>query len=60
MSARRDITVAKPPKYDRKKEIRAIARERVGSVQPSRVIKPKTERKQPKHKQVITAESELP
>ena len=31
------------------KEIRAIARERVGTVKPERVIVPKAERK-PKHK----------
>ena len=37
------------PKFDQKKEVRAIARERVGTVKPSRVIVPKAERK-PKHK----------
>ena len=37
------------PKFDQKKEVRAIARERVGTVKPSRVIVPKAARK-PKHK----------
>ena len=37
-------------KFDQKKEVRAIARERVGSVKASRVVVPKTERKKPKYK----------
>ena len=36
-------------KFDAPKEIRAIARERVGTVKSGRVIVPKAERK-PKHK----------
>ena len=35
--------------FDKKKEVRAIARERVGQVKASRVIQPKSERK-PKYK----------
>jgi hypothetical protein len=35
--------------FDAKKEIRAIARERVGTVKPAQAIIPKSERK-PKHK----------
>ncbi|MBZ5605711.1 MAG: hypothetical protein LAO79_25710 [Acidobacteriia bacterium] len=38
------------PKFDQKKEVRAIARERVGTVKPSRPIVPKAQRKKPKHK----------
>jgi hypothetical protein len=37
-------------RFSAEKEVRAIARERVGTVKPSQVIKPKSERK-PKHKQ---------
>jgi hypothetical protein len=37
-------------KFDQKKEVRAIARERVGTVKPSRVVTPKTARAKPKHK----------
>jgi hypothetical protein len=37
-------------KYDAKKELRAIARERVGPVKASRPIVPKLDRKKPKHK----------
>ncbi len=37
-------------KFDQKKEVRAIARERVGPVKASRPIVPKTDRKKPKHK----------
>jgi hypothetical protein len=37
-------------RFDQKKEVRAIARERVGSVKPSRVIVPKSQRTKPKHK----------
>ncbi|HUA87255.1 MAG TPA: hypothetical protein VMB85_25535 [Bryobacteraceae bacterium] len=36
-------------RFDAKKEIRAIARERVGAVKASRVIEPKMKRKKPKH-----------
>ena len=36
--------------FDPKKEVRAIARERVGAVKPSRTILPKNTRKKPKHK----------
>jgi hypothetical protein len=46
----------KPAKFDAKKEVRAIARERIGTVKPSVVIKPKAER-QPKHKKPITPET---
>jgi hypothetical protein len=34
---------------DRRKEVRAMARERVGTVKPSRPIKPKTDSSKPKH-----------
>jgi hypothetical protein len=37
-------------KFDQKKEVRAIARERVGPVKASRAIVPKVARKKPKHK----------
>ncbi|MGA3202220.1 MAG: hypothetical protein ABSF12_06960 [Bryobacteraceae bacterium] len=37
-------------KFDRRKEVRAIARERVGPVKASRAIVPKVERKKPKHR----------
>jgi hypothetical protein len=36
--------------FSAKKEVRAIARERVGTVKPVQVITPKADRK-PKHKQ---------
>lgn len=36
--------------FDQKKEVRAIARERVGVVKASQVIQPKKSRKKPKHK----------
>ncbi len=36
--------------FDQKKEVRAIARERVGTVPASRPLVPKTERKKPKYK----------
>jgi len=45
--------MAKPKKYDVKKAIRAIARERVGSVPAHKIIVPKTQRKRPKHKKPI-------
>jgi hypothetical protein len=39
----------KPKKFSGPKEVRAIARERVGTVKPVKVIIPKSERK-PKYK----------
>ena len=44
------------PKFDQKKEVRAIARERVGTVKAARVIVPKNERKKPKHKKALDEE----
>ena len=37
-------------RFDLPKELKAIARERVGPVSPSRTITPKAEREKPKHK----------
>jgi hypothetical protein len=42
-------------RFSAKKEVRAIARERVGPVKPSQVIKPKSERK-PRYKKEPGAE----
>jgi hypothetical protein len=39
----------KPKRFSARKEVRAIARERVGPVKAGKVIKPKSERK-PKYK----------
>ena len=38
------------PSFDQGKEVRAIARERVGPVKAARVLVPKKLRKKPKHK----------
>jgi hypothetical protein len=43
-------------KFDQSKEVRAIARERVGTVKPSQAILPKTGRKKPKHKKPLDPE----
>lgn len=48
--------MAKVKIFDQKKEVRAIARERVGPVPSARVILPKTGRKRPKHKKPISTE----
>ena len=40
----------KRKKFDANKEVKAIARERVGSPKPARAIEPKSERRKPKHK----------
>ena len=42
--------MARKLKFDVKKEIRKLARERVGTVPAARVIVPKLERKKPKYK----------
>ncbi len=46
----------KAPKFDQSNEVRAIARERVGTVKPSQTILPKTTRKKPKHKKQLDQE----
>jgi hypothetical protein len=46
----------KQGKFDQKKEVRAIARERVGTVKASRVVVPKTARKKPKYKKPLGSE----
>jgi hypothetical protein len=46
--------------FDFKKEVRKLARERVGTVPSSKPITPKSERKKPKHKKPPTAEDETP
>jgi hypothetical protein len=43
-------------KFDQSKEVRAIARERVGPVKPSQPIIPKNIRKKPKHKKPLAEE----
>lgn len=40
-------------RFDQSKEVRAIARERVGAVKPGHPIQPKDRRKKPKHKQEL-------
>jgi hypothetical protein len=50
--------MAKRKRFDQKKEVRKLARERVGTVKASRPIVPKTSRKKPKHKSSLAAELE--
>jgi len=40
-------------RFDQSKEVRAIARERVGAVKPGKIILPKDRRTKPKHKQKL-------
>jgi hypothetical protein len=44
------IDMARQKKYDRDKDVRAIARERIGTVPAAKTIVPKPLRKKPKHK----------
>jgi hypothetical protein len=46
----------KPERFDQSKEVRAIARERIGTVKPSQAILPKNVRKKPKHKKTVAEE----
>ena len=48
--ANRLQTMPKKEIFDQKKEVRKLARERVGMVPPAKVIIPKVERKKPKYK----------
>ena len=43
----------KSTRFDSKKGVRRLARERVGAVPAPKVIVPKTQRKKPKHKKPI-------
>lgn len=43
----------KKPVFNQEKEVRAIARERVGPVKASRPILPKDQRKKQKHKKPV-------
>ena len=45
-----------PPVFDQPKEVRAIARERVGPVKASQTIVPKKDRKKPKYKKLLEEE----
>ena len=47
---------SRPEKFDQSKEVRAIARERVGTVKSSQTIDSKTVRKKPKHKKPLAEE----
>ena len=49
----------KKPIFDVKKEVRKLARERVGTVPSSHPIPPKSARKKPKHKKPLTDEDPL-
>jgi hypothetical protein len=49
--------VRKPGKFDQKRGVRRLARERVGAVPAAKVIQPKSRRK-PKHKKPPGAEGE--
>lgn len=46
----------KPKRYDSKKGVRRLARERVGNVPSGKIIVPKTRRKKPKHKKPVEAD----
>jgi hypothetical protein len=48
----------KRERYDKKKAVKKMARERVGTVKASRPIEPKGQRKKPKHKQPLELEPE--
>lgn len=46
----------KRKKYNARKEVKAIARERVGSPKPARSIESKEEPRKPKHKKSVLPE----
>jgi hypothetical protein len=57
MSRRKRVKhTAKSTKFNQANEVRAIARERVGTVKPSQKILPKTTRKKPKYKKLLDQE----
>ena len=48
--------MAQKKRFDAGKEVKAIARERVGAVPAARLIEPKNLRKKPKHKKRVEEE----
>ena len=48
--------MARKKRFDAGKEVKAIARERVGTVPAARPIEPKNLRKKPKHKKRVEEE----
>ena len=48
--------MARKKKFDLGKEIKAIARERVGTVPAAKALQPKSLRKKPKHKKPLEEE----
>ena len=50
------MAATKTKHYNLNQEVRAIARERVGTVKSSRAIQEKTRRDKPKHKQPLETE----
>jgi hypothetical protein len=53
---RRKHSRPKTKRFDQKKGVRKLARERVGTVPPSKVIQPKALRKKPKHTRPVGAD----
>ncbi len=49
--------MARKKRFDLGKEVKAIARERVGPVPAAKPIEPKSARKKPKHKKPVEEES---
>jgi len=52
-----EFRAVKKKAFDSRSLVREIARERVGSVPPSKVIVPKPARRKPKHKKPILPEN---
>jgi len=50
---------SKPKRFDSKKGVRRLARERVGNVPAPKIIVPKTQRKKPKHKKPVEMDQSL-
>jgi len=48
----------KKPRFDVPKEVKKLARERIGRVPSSRPIEPKVQRKKPKHKKPLLKEND--
>ncbi len=47
----------KKKQFDARKEVRAIARERVGTVPPARALEERSAKRKPKHKKPLDEES---
>ncbi len=58
--SKRNLMARRKPTFDIKKEVRKLARQRVGTTPAARPIQPKSARRKPKHKRLPGAGDDGP